>query len=285
LALLDAGTAVEGKLFIDATTEPRWTSNVIATTKGGDKNNIVFAGGHTDSVPQGPGINDDGSGTMSILDIALRLPLFSVKNAVRFGFWTAEEFGLVGSEHYVTHLSPEEQQKIALYLNFDMVASPNFGYFIYDGDGSAFNLTGPAGSDHIEKTFEDWFKSKRLVSAPTEFSGRSDYGPFLDVGIPSGGLFTGAEDKKTEQEAKWWGGNAGESYDKCYHLACDDLSNLNTEAWVQNTRAAAHSIATYARSLNGIPREKRTVKMQSRLAGLSYDERRHYSCGHKIESS
>ena len=141
---------------------------------------------------------------MTVLDIALRLPLFSVKNAVRFGFWTAEEFGLVGSEYYVNSLTPEESQKIALYLNFDMVASPNFGYLIYDGDGSAFNLTGPAGSDHIEKTFEDWFKSKRLTSAPTEFSGRSDYGPFLDAGIPAGGLFTGAEGKMPAEGKKWY---------------------------------------------------------------------------------
>ncbi|KAF5310485.1 hypothetical protein D9611_012322 [Ephemerocybe angulata] len=282
LALLNAGTAVTGKLHVTATTETRYTSNVIATTKGGDKNNIVFSGGHTDSVPEGPGINDDGSGTIGLLDIALRLPLFSVKNAVRFGFWTAEEFGLVGSEHYVASLTPEEQQKIALYLNFDMIASPNFGYFIYDGDGSAFGTKGPDGSAHIEKTFEDWFKSKKLISAPTEFSGRSDYGPFLDVGIPSGGLFTGAEVKKTEEQAKWWGGEAGVSYDKCYHLKCDDLSNLHTEAWVQNTRAAAHSIATYARSLDGIPRGTRSVPSQSRLQGLSYDDRKHYSCGHEV---
>ncbi|TEB20169.1 Zn-dependent exopeptidase [Coprinellus micaceus] len=280
-----AGATLTGALHVDATTETRYTSNVIATTKGGDKNNIVFAGGHTDSVPAGPGINDDGSGTITILDIALRLPLFKVNNAVRFGFWTAEEFGLVGSEHYVTSLPAEEAQKIALYLNFDMVASPNYGYFIYDGDGSAFNLTGPAGSDHIEKTFEDFFKSKKVISAPTEFSGRSDYGPFLDVGIPAGGLFTGAEGKKTAEEAKWWGGEAGVDYDICYHKKCDDLSNLNTEAWVLNSKAAAHSIATYARSLNGIPRTKKASVANNRVAALSYDDRRHYSCGHKIESS
>jgi Zn-dependent M28 family amino/carboxypeptidase len=192
---------------------------------------------------------------------------------------------LVGSEHYVTSLPAEEAQKIALYLNFDMVASPNYGYFIYDGDGSAFNLTGPAGSDHIEKTFEDFFKSKKVISAPTEFSGRSDYGPFLDVGIPAGGLFTGAEGKKTAEEAKWWGGEAGVDYDICYHKKCDDLSNLNTEAWVLNSKAAAHSIATYARSLNGIPRTKKASAANNRVAALSYDDRRHYSCGHKIESS
>jgi Zn-dependent M28 family amino/carboxypeptidase len=149
------------------------------------------------------GINDDGSGTITVLEIALKLPFFKVKNAVRFGFWTAEEFGLVGSEHYITNLSEEERQKIALYLNFDMVASPNFGYFVYNGDGTHFpNIPpGPPGSDHIEDTFNNWFAKKKLPSAPTEFSGRSDYGPFLDVGIPAGGLFTGAEGIKTEEQA------------------------------------------------------------------------------------
>lgn len=143
---------------------------------------------------------------MTVLELALQLPRFNIKNAVRFGFWTGEEFGLLGADHYVSTLSEEERAKIALYFNFDMVASPNFGYFIYDGDGSAFNLTGPPGSDHIEHTFENFFVSAKLKSAPTEFNGRSDYGPFLDVGIPAGGLFTGAEGNKTAEEAGWYVG-------------------------------------------------------------------------------
>lgn len=183
-------------------TETRWSNNLIATTKGGDQNNIVFAGAHSDSVPQGAGINDNGSGSIGILDVALRLPLFSVKNAVRFAWWTAEEYGLVGSEYYVAQLSEAEKAKIALYLNFDMIASPNYIYGVYDGDGSAFNTTGPAGSDDIEHVFEKYFKSVGLNTVPSEFDGRSDYGPFLDVGIPSGGLFTGAEGVKTAEEKK-----------------------------------------------------------------------------------
>jgi Zn-dependent M28 family amino/carboxypeptidase len=140
---------------------------------------------------------------MGILEIALRLAKFNVRNAVRFGFWTAEEYGLIGSEHYVTTLPTEEVKKLSLYLNFDMIASPNFGYFVYDGDGNAFNITGPLGSDHIEHLFEGYFKSVGLTSAPTAFDGRSDYGPFLDANVPSGGLFTGAEGLKTQEEEKW----------------------------------------------------------------------------------
>ncbi|KAF8159876.1 hypothetical protein B0H34DRAFT_654773 [Crassisporium funariophilum] len=282
VATITAGSEVVGTLKVDAINEDRFTSNVIATTKLGDKENIVVAGGHTDSVPAGAGINDDGSGVMGILEIALQLPEFSVTNAVRFAFWTAEEYGLVGSEHYVTNLPEEERQKIALYLNFDMIASPNAGYFIYDGDGSAFNLTGPAGSEHIEKTFEDFFVGAKVKSAPTEFSGRSDYGPFLDVGIPAGGLFTGAEDKMTEEEAQWWGGEAGVAYDKCYHQACDGIDNLNTKAWIVNTKAAAHSIATYARSVAGIPRGPRPQAEGLRVASMTHDQRRHQGCGHEV---
>ena len=119
---------------------------------------------------------------------------------MRFCFWSAEEFGLLGSEHYVTNLNASEVEKIRLYLNFDMIASPNYMFGIYDGDGSAFNLSGPPGSAQAEAFFEDWFASNGLNSVPTEFSGRSDYGPFLDAGIPAGGLFTGAEVEKTEEE-------------------------------------------------------------------------------------
>ncbi|KAF8246415.1 Zn-dependent exopeptidase [Wilcoxina mikolae CBS 423.85] len=255
LALAAANGNVIGTLGVVAVTEMRTTSNIIATTNLGDKDNIVFAGAHTDSVPAGPGMNDNGSGTIGLLEVALKLPKWSVKNAVRFGWWTAEEFGLVGAEYYVKSLSIEERLKIALYINVDMIASPNFAYFVYDGDGSAFNISGPPGSGHIEELYEEYFTEVGLGSRPTAFSGRSDYGPFLDVGIPCGGLFTGAEQLKTPEEAALWGGQAGVAYDINYHQPGDTLENTNLGAWIQNTKALAHSMATYARSLEGFPRE------------------------------
>ncbi|PFH47686.1 hypothetical protein AMATHDRAFT_42756 [Amanita thiersii Skay4041] len=258
-----------------AVNEQRYTNNVLATTKLGDRGNVVMAGGHTDSVPAGPGINDNGSGSMGILEIALQLAKFKVTNAVRFGFWTAEEFGLVGADQYVSSLTAEEQQEIALYLNFDMIASPNFGYFIYDGDGSTFNLTGPPASDAIEHLFEDYFKANGIVSGSTEFDGRSDYGPFLEVNIPSGGLFTGAEGIKTEAEASQWGGQANTAYDSCYHQSCDTIQNLNTTAWVVSMKTAAHAIANYSTSLDGIPRTRNTmsrkVDRQKQLKACGHD--------------
>ncbi|KAF2155446.1 Zn-dependent exopeptidase [Myriangium duriaei CBS 260.36] len=259
LVALAAAGSVKIDLHVNSIQENRTTQNVIAQTKCGDQNNVVTLGGHSDSVEAGPGINDDGSGTVGILEVATQLAKYRVKNAVRFIWWSAEEFGLLGSKHYVQSLSEAERAKIRLYLNFDMIASPNYFYGVYDGDGSSFNLTGPPGSAQIEKTFEAFFKSKRLPYQGTEFSGRSDYGPFLDAGIPAGGLFTGAEKIKTEAEAKLYGGTAGVAYDKNYHAAGDTIDNLAHDAFVVNTRGIADAVAKYALCLDEIPRHNGTV--------------------------
>ncbi|PFH47687.1 hypothetical protein AMATHDRAFT_151509 [Amanita thiersii Skay4041] len=280
LQKINAGGTLTGSLTVEATTEQRYTSNVLATTKSGDQKNVVMAGGHTDSVPPGPGINDNGSGSMGILEIALQLARFNITNAVRFGFWTAEEYGGIGSNYYTSSLTTEEQQEIALYLNFDMIASPNFGYFIYDGDGSAFNLTGPSGSDAIEHVFEDYYKAVGIVTAGRELFGRSDYDSFFKLEIPFGGIDTGAEEIKSEEEASRWGGQANIAYDPCYHQSCDTVQNLNATAWVANTKAGGHAIATFARSLEGIPRPRNST---SRLA-LPKGQLRARGCGHEILS-
>ena len=262
LAQIQAG-AVEGTLLTNVIEENRTTYNVLAETKGGDKQNVVMAGGHSDSVEAGPGINDDGSGIVGILNVALALTKFSVKNAVRFGFWSAEEFGLLGSEHYMTVVNATaEIEKIRLYLNFDMIASPNYIYGIYDGDGNAFNISGPPGSAQIEATFENFFKTAGLNSVPTAFTGRSDYGPFLDNNIPAGGLFTGAEVVKTEEEVALFGGTAGVAYDKNYHEAGDTIDNLNLEAFLVNTKAIADSVARFAENLDDIPPVSRPNKFR-----------------------
>lgn len=235
--------------------------NVIAQTKSGDPDNVIFVGAHADSVEAGPGINDDGSGTVGILEVALQLAKYEVTNAVRFAWWSAEEFGLLGSEYYVNQSTPEDLDKIRLYLNFDMIASPNYKLSIYDGDGSAFNLSGPPGSAEAETLFENYFESKGLPSQPTEFNGRSDYGPFLEVGVAAGGLFTGAEQIKTEAEAALYGGTAGIAFDENYHKVGDTVDNLNLEAFLINSRAIAHSVATYATSFDTLPpRSARIVR-------------------------
>ncbi|MFU8872922.1 M28 family metallopeptidase [Micromonospora sp. SL4-19] len=227
--------------------------NLIAESDSGDPNNVVMAGAHLDSVSAGPGINDNGSGSASLLEIATQMRKVKPKNKVRFALWAAEESGLIGSEYYVDNLSAAERKKIALYLNFDMVASPNYVRFVYDGDNSAFpvgtgSAHGPAGSGAIEQLFHDQFASQGLASRETPFSGRSDYGPFIAAGvdIPSGGLFTGAEGVKTADEAAVFGGTAGMPYDSCYHQACDTINNINKQALEEMSDAIAHAVITYA---------------------------------------
>jgi Zn-dependent M28 family amino/carboxypeptidase len=208
---------------------------------------VVLLGAHLDSVLEGPGINDNGSGTAAILEIAEQMAENKApRNPVRFAFWGAEEAGLVGSTRYVEALSEEEAAKIGLNLNFDMLGSPNFVRFVFDGDGSAFGIAGPPGSDDIEHTFEAFFASQGLASDPTGFTGRSDYKPFIDVGIPAGGLFSGAEGVKTAEQQARYGGVTGEAYDRCYHQACDTFSNVSARGLRQLSDAAAHATAVYA---------------------------------------
>ena len=254
----------DAEVTIEATTSvtPQTSSNVIADWPGTNPDNVVMVGAHLDSVPEGPGINDNGSGSAASLEIARELAANDIEteNTVRFAWWGAEESGLVGSDSYVfgdgdmlEGISDEEYERIKLYLNFDMVASPNFMRGVYDGDGDAFELEGPPGSDDIETAFEDFFESIGVPSVPTEFSGRSDYQAFISVGIPAGGLFTGAEGVKTEEEAELFGGTAGVAYDPCYHQACDDIDNLDLGVFADNISAIASVTMQYANSLDGIP--------------------------------
>jgi Zn-dependent M28 family amino/carboxypeptidase len=249
-----AAGGVTVRMFVNATSEFRSTSNVIAETPGGRDDRVVVVGAHLDSVSVGPGIQDNGSGSAAILEIARQMAELGIEptNKVRFAWWGAEESGLLGSEYYVANLTKRDIKNIALNLNFDMIGSPNFVRFVYDGDGSDTSLAGPNGSAKIEQVFLDYFAEQGLPVEPTEFSGRSDYGPFIAVGIPAGGLFTGAEGIKTPEQAAVYGGSAGDQYDPCYHLACDTFNNISLEALDQMSDAAAHSVMTFAMTTSAV---------------------------------
>ena len=219
--------------------------NLIADWPGGDANDTLMIGGHLDGVTAGPGINDNGSGSAAILETALAVARADHRPArhLRFAWWGAEELGLVGSTHYVNGLSSAERSRIGGYLNFDMVGSPNAGYFAYDGDGSSGN-GGPAGSAEIEQVLRSHFEAINVPVQDTAFDGRSDYGPFIRVGIPAGGLFTGAEGRKTAEQARLWGGEAGVAFDRCYHAPCDTTDNIDDSALDRNADAIAHAVWT-----------------------------------------
>ncbi|GAA3443771.1 M28 family peptidase [Planomonospora venezuelensis] len=243
------------RLKVDAKTTVGQTRNLIADSRWGRSGEIVMSGAHLDSVPEGPGINDNGSGTAAVLETALKMAYVPTKYKLRFAFWGAEELGLLGSEQYVAGLSQAEKDKIRLYLNFDMVASPNDATFLYDGDDSDAEGAGPgpAGSAEIEKRLEKFYAKRGLPFEGTDFDGRSDYGPFIANGIPSGGIFTGAEDIKTAEQAAKFGGTAGVAFDPCYHAACDGIANISAAALERNSKAVAYSSAYFAFDLSNIP--------------------------------
>ncbi|GAA4556123.1 M28 family peptidase [Pseudonocardia xishanensis] len=243
-------------LVLATTTQEATSRNVVAQTTTGDPARVVMAGAHLDSVPEGPGINDNGTGTAALLDVALALgPAPASQNAVRFAWWGAEEVGLVGSTRYVEALSPEDAKRIALYLNLDMVGSPNPGYLVYDGDDSdrVGAGPGPAGSAAVEQVLTEQLAAVGVQGSGTDFDGRSDYGPFIEAGIPSGGLFTGAEETKTAEQATQWGGQGGAPYDGCYHRACDTVANVDRVALDRNVDALAGTVGRFALTLSGVP--------------------------------
>ncbi len=237
------------RVRVTATTAAAQTANVLGEAPGGNPQSVVIVGAHLDSVAEGPGINDNGSGAAVILEIAIQLARLGIPtpNRLRFAFWGAEEWGLVGSTHYVEQLTSEEVDRIVLNLNLDMLGSPNPVSFVYDGDGSATGR--PPGSGEIESVFAEYFKVRNLPTRPTAFDGRSDYGPFIDKGIPAGGLFSGAEGLKTADEFADFGGTAGEPYDRCYHQACDDLANVSESALDTLVDSAAHAVLHFATEL------------------------------------
>ncbi|MDX3534400.1 M28 family metallopeptidase [Streptomyces sp. MB09-01] len=207
--------------------------NLIADWPGGDPNSVLMAGAHLDSVTSGAGINDNGSGSAAVLETALavsRAGLQPTKH-LRFGWWGAEELGLVGSKYYVNNLPTAERAKFSGYLNFDMIGSPNPGYFVYDDDPT------------IEQTFKNYYAGLGVpTEIETEGDGRSDHASFKNVGIPVGGLFTGASNTKSSAQAQKWGGTAGQAFDRCYHSSCDNTANINDTALDRNADAIAYAI-------------------------------------------
>lgn len=278
-ALVTAAAAGPTTVRVSTSTDSRitTTTNVIADSPKVKSGQTVVVGAHLDSVVEGAGINDNGSGSATILEIAQEMAELKytkkLQRQVRFAFWGAEELGLLGSQHYVNSLSESQLDAIYANLDFDMLGSPNYVRFVYDGDGSDTSPAGPPGSDAIEEVFTDYFASQRLASQPTEFSGRSDYGPFIAAGIPAGGLFSGAEGVKTAEEAAEYGGTAGVAYDPCYHQACDDTTNLSTRALFELGDAAADAVLTLTRSKSGLfPDGSRQAQAHQKNAAVAQEQ-------------
>lgn len=225
-------TAVIEKEFVQVP-----TFNVVAESTAGDPEDVLVIGAHLDSVDAGPGVNDNASGAAALLALADRVAAYEYPNdrKIRLAFWGAEEIGLLGSTHYVTDLAandPAELERISAYLNYDMIGSDNYTVGVYDADESTFEapVTVPEGSVEIEEIFTDFFDAAEQPWVDSEFSGRSDYQAFIEAGIPAGGLFSGADTIKTEEEAAIFGGTAGQPLDSNYHRPTDTLENINRDS-------------------------------------------------------
>ncbi|MCW5251111.1 M20/M25/M40 family metallo-hydrolase [Streptomyces sp. SHP 1-2] len=208
-------------------------NNLIAEWPKGDANSVYMFGAHLDGVSAGPGINDNGSGSAALLETALTLAKTdpTMKNRVRFAWWTDEEQGMKGSDFYARSLSTTERAKIKAYYNFDMVASVNGGYFIN-------NLNSAASAPMKEY----WTSLGLAPQENVEGQGRSDDYSFQKVGIATSGYATGASAVKSAAEATKWGGTAGRAYDPCYHSSCDTTSNINATALNRSADGIAYTI-------------------------------------------
>lgn len=137
--------------------------NIIGTQKG-TSGKLIVLGGHYDSVQAGPGANDNGSGVAVLLELARDLAHQDHPDTLILIAFDGEEFGLLGSQYYVSQLQTPERSRIKAMLNFDMLGAGS-GPLLAGGDGPIgqqardlarslglsarnFSLGSNAGSDH-----------------------------------------------------------------------------------------------------------------------------------------
>ena len=261
-------TSAPVRLVLDSKPVMKTARNVVAQTATGDTGNVVLVGAHLDSAAASAGINDDGTGVAALLEAAAALGSEpEITNAVRFAFWASEENGHSGPTRYVHSLSRDELTDIALYLNFDMLGSPNAGYFTYDGDQSAQPnpeipmRSVPEGSAGLERTLAGYLNAAGVRPADMPLAKAADYYPFLAAGVPIGGLTAGASQQKTAVQARLWGGKEGVGFDPNYRTARDTVDAVNRDALSVLGPGAAFAVGTYAQAIDGVngvpPRDQR----------------------------
>jgi hypothetical protein len=223
-----AALALRGpaRIDVDTVAETRRTRDVIAERPGPPARRVAMIGAHLDSVREGPGINDNGSGVASVLALAERL---RDRRGLRFGFWGAEELGLYGSRSYVASLSGAERRRIAGYVNLDMVGSPNAVRYVY-------------GKGPVRAALEQALRARRLTFDTITIGAASDHAPFDRAGISAAGLYSGSEERKTARQASVYGGRAGRPLDSCYHQRCDMLARVDQKVLSELADAAGRAL-------------------------------------------
>lgn len=271
--LYDLSQSQEVRVHVrtDTRSEIRETHNILASTRSGSSSRTVIVGAHLDSELAGPGVNDNASGAAAVLETAVEMARWGIrpKNRIIFAFWGAEEYGLLGSAHYVNGLTAKQLADIRVYLNFDMIASPNWVRFVSDGDGSDTGSAGPPGSGFIEQVFVDYFNSKGMPTEPGVMDGRSDYASFMEAGVPAGFLLAGMEGIKTPEQEAIYGGTAGLPYDPNYHTARDTLKNASLTIEAQMLSAIGYAAGYFADKTLPAP----GVKSHEAAAPCSFERR------------
>jgi Zn-dependent M28 family amino/carboxypeptidase len=217
-AVADRATA---RLVTHARTTAVPTRSILAELPGSDPGAVVMLGAHLDSVIDGPGINDDGSGVAALLEIARALRGTRPRATIRLAFWSGEELGLHGSVRYASSLSADDRRAILVYLNADMVASPNGFAGVYD------ETAAPAGSDAVHALLAAAVERAGGTPVEVDIGGGSDHYGFAQAGVATGGVFSGASEPVTADQAATAGAIAGRPADACYHQSCDDVANAN----------------------------------------------------------
>ena len=223
------------RIRTDVSTSFRSVRSVVAELPGSADRNVVMLGGHLDSVMDGPGMNDDGSGVALLLETARWAAGLHPAPSVRFAFWAGEEEGLYGSWAYAHELRPDELERIAVYLNLDMVGSSNFITFVYEPSPPNSEI-----SQRVADLFARALQDLGAESQPLDLQGASDHAAFEDVGVPTGGLYSGSQEVKEPAQAEEIWETAGGKLDPCYHQPCDTIDNVSDRALQLHSLALVH---------------------------------------------
>ncbi len=190
--------------------------NLIADSPGGDPKSVLVIDAHLDAI-YGAGMLDNASGSATILDVAQKMKNVDPIHKLRFIWFGGEELGLLGSKYYVSHLNPIQKSHIFYDLDADVTATPNYDIGILD----------PAAPDFFGRTVSTTFPAQ--VYAPSEVSTNqliqyfnsigknhitfspvgTDAFTFNMAGIPAGGVLTGQDCCKTQDEVNLFGGTVG----------------------------------------------------------------------------
>jgi hypothetical protein len=261
---IQAGSDPVVSLDISAIVRPNAEDyNVIAESKGGDKNHVLVVDAHLDAI-YGAGMLDNASGSATILDIAQKMKNVDPVNKLRFIWFGGEELGLLGSTYYINNLHSNEASHIGYDLDADVMATPNYSIGVLD----------PAAPDFFSRTVSTAFPNRVYKASGIARDQAIDYFDSIGknhilfspvgtdafnfnlVGIPASGLLTGQDCCKTQEEVDLFGGFLGNyegnvpGFDGgCVDnpfLWCDNLDNNDPEVLTFMSKAFADMVVRMA---------------------------------------